>query len=67
MKKKLMDLMAPWAGHRLVCLSKGPIEDYPSCMLSEGEKEEIAEDLNAEEYEDDDNEKSHVSSSYWLI
>lgn len=62
MEKKLMDLMAPWAGHRLVCLGEGPIEDYPPCMLSEDEKEEIAESLGAEEYKDDDDEKSHAGS-----
>jgi len=60
MEKKLMGFMGPWAGHRLVCLGEGPIEDYPSCMLSEDEKEELAEGLDADEYEDD--EKSHAGS-----
>ena len=52
MEKKLMGFMGPWAGHRLVWLGEGPIEEYPPCMLSEDEKQEIAAGLNADEFED---------------
>lgn len=60
--KKAMGFIGPWAGHRLVCLGEGPIEDYPPYMLSEDEKEELVEGLDADEYDDDDDEKSHAGS-----
>ena len=54
-----MGFMGPWAGHRLVCLGEGPIEDY---MLSEDKKEELTKGLDADEYEDGDDGKLHAGS-----
>ena len=61
-EKKLMSFMGPWAGHRLVCLGEGPIEDFPPHMLSEDEKEELAKGLDADEYDDDKDGKLHAGS-----
>lgn len=55
-----MDFMGPWAGHRLVCLGEGPIEDYPPCMLSERQHQELAAGLNKDEVGDGESPKRHA-------
>lgn len=62
-EKKLMGFMAPWAGHRLICLYEDPkilgnvafytAGEYPPGMLSEDEEEELAIGLTSEDRDDD--------------
>ena len=54
--------MGPWADHRLVCVGESPIEDYPPHILNKGEKEELAEGLDADEYWDEEYGKLHAGS-----
>ena len=54
--------MGPWADYRLVCVGESPIEDYPAHILKKGEKEELAEVLDADEYWDEEYGKLHAGS-----
>lgn len=46
-EKKHVDCIAPWAGHRIVCLGDKhtDLADYPLGMLSKDEEEEMAQGL----------------------
>ncbi|MCJ1467391.1 hypothetical protein MMC07_006015 [Pseudocyphellaria aurata] len=62
-EKKLMGFMAPWAGHRLICLYEDPKivrknavypeSEYPPGMLSIDEEEELSLGLTSEDHDDD--------------
>lgn len=50
MEKKFMASMAPWAGHRLICLGQDT-EDHPLGILSKNEEEELEYGLTEYELE----------------
>ncbi|MCJ1425626.1 hypothetical protein MMC29_003526 [Sticta canariensis] len=50
MEKKFMASMAPWAGHRLICLGD-ETEDHPLGSLSKNEEEELEHGLTEYELE----------------
>lgn len=49
MEKELMGFMAPWAGHRIICMGDVHTADNPPGMLSEGEEKELASGLTLDE------------------
>lgn len=55
MEKKLLDILAPWAGHRLICLGLGSAydSDYQN-ILTGDEKEEMKQGLTPDEYDEMD-------------
>lgn len=48
MEKKLMASMAPWAGHRLLCVGEDTF-NYPPDVLSINERKELAQGLTPDE------------------
>lgn len=49
MEKDLMRGIAPWAGHRIICIGAVYPFDYPPGVLNEGEEKELSKGMDIEE------------------
>lgn len=57
LEKKFMNFLAPWAGHRLICVGEEHPDDvYPPDMLSKVEQEEMERGFTQDEFDAFDEE-----------